>query len=483
MKLLLMRPQSMLRKIMPMGLMYIAGHLQKYTPEIEIEIIDLRQKSLSEKQIIDLVCKSVPDVVGISAVSMEAKLTHHLIECIKKANKNSKIIIGGPYATSLSHLALKDNNVLCCIMGEGEETAIELLSYISNEMGTSSNNDMLSSIKGIAWSRGGEYIKNPPREFISDPDIIPLPAYDLINIREYFRIFGTHSGLQARSEYASIFTSRGCPYHCVYCHDMFGKKIRYHSAQRIIDEIQLLYNEYAVREIHIEDDSFNLNRNRAKDIFNSIIKRGLDLKIAFPNGIRADHVDEEMLDLFKKAGVYRLAYGIETGSLNIQKQIKKRLNLEVAKQVIELTAKKRISTHGFFMLGFLGETKEDMFNTIKFARGSKLHTASFSFVIPQIGTQLYYSAKEAGYDLDNIDTDQLNPGDTEINISAVSTTELHKVRRLAYRTFYLNINRIIRLYLTTPRKMMLLRSFLVFLTNVLPISITFREKLQGMLFK
>ncbi len=482
MKLLLMRPQSGLKYIIPLGLMYIAGYLKKYLPEVDVEIMDLRQKNLPDSEITRLIGKSSPDIVGISAVSMEAKLTHSLIRCIKEADKDIKVLIGGPYATSLSKFAVKDSNVLCCIIGEGEKTVRELLVKMSEHSQQSGPVD-LSDINGINWSNEGEFIKNPPREFIADLDSLPMPAYDLIDIRNYFRSFGTHSGLQAHREYSSLFTSRGCPYRCSYCHDIFGKKIRYHSAERVIEEISLLYNEFGIREIHIEDDSFNINKERVKKIFNMVIEKGLKIKIAFPNGLRADQIDDEILDLFKKAGVFRLAYGIEAGSKRIQKQINKKLNLDVARKTIELTARKGISTHGFFMMGFLGETKEDMLETIDFALTSRLHTASFSFVIPQIGTQLYYDAIEAGHNFDNIDTDQLNPGDTEINISAVSTEELYRMRRTAYRKFYLNMGRILRLSSTTPRKLLLLKSLLVFLTNISPLPIDLREKLQAKLYR
>jgi radical SAM superfamily enzyme YgiQ (UPF0313 family) len=187
--------------------------------------------------------------------------------------------------------------------------------------------------------------------------------------------------------------------------------------------------------------------------------------------------------LFKKAGVYRLAYGIETGSKKVQKQIRKNINLDVVNNSVELTVKKGIFTHGFFMFGFLGETKDEMLETVNFALRSKLHTASFSFVIPQIGTQLWHDAVEAGYNFDAIDTDQLNPGDTEINISSISTKGLHKMRRKAYRKFYLNISRLFRLYAITPKKILLFKSFLVFLTNALPFSIKQRERLQAALYR
>lgn len=211
--------------------------------------------------------------------------------------------------------------------------------------------------------------------------------------------------------------------------------------------------------------------------------KGLYVKIAFPNGIRADLVNDHILNLFKEVGVYRLAYSIESGSLNIQKKITKNLNLEEARHNINLTVSKGISTHGFFMMGFLNETKEEMLQTIDYAAKSKLHTASFSFVIPQPGTQLYYDAVKNGYNFEDLDTDQLNPGDTEINISSVSTVELHKLRRAAYKKFYLNPIRIFRIWQTTPQKSILLKSLLVFLTNILPISITMREKIQGILYR
>jgi radical SAM superfamily enzyme YgiQ (UPF0313 family) len=461
-----------------MGILYIAGYLKNALPDLEIEIIDLRQKTVTDNDIADIIKKSAPDIVGISAVSMEANLVHSMIKVVKSVNIEIKVIIGGPYATSLSTRAVTDKNVYCCVIGEGEATALEVIKLIKE----GSTFD-LSTIKGIAYSKDGEYFKTLRREYIEDLDSIPMPAYDLIEISDYFRDFGTHSGFQAHREYSSIFSSRGCPYKCSYCHDIFGKKIRYHSAERILDEIKILYNKYGVREIHIEDDSFNINKERVKKIFNMIIDEGLKIKISFPNGIRVDHVNEEILDLFTKVGVYKLAYGIETASPNIQKDINKNLDLELAKKNIKLTADRGIVTQAFFMLGFLGETMKELKSTIKYAASSDLHMASFSFVIPQPGTPLYYQAIDAGFKFNNLDTDQLNPGDTEINISAVSIEELHLMRRAAYRKFYLNPVRMWRLYKVTPKKTVLFKSFMVFMTNILPISSIMREKAQGMLYK
>ncbi|MBF0472843.1 MAG: radical SAM protein [Nitrospirae bacterium] len=478
MKLLLMRPPSGLKKILPMGILYIAGYLQNAIPELDIEIIDLRQRNVTDKEISAIIKKSAPDVVGISAVNMEANLVHSMSSVIKSVDNNIKIIIGGPYATSLSTRAVIDKNVYCCVIGEGEATAVELIENIHN-----GNDERLSDIKGIAFLKDGQYFKTPQRDYISDLDSIPMPAYDLITISDYFRDFGTHSGFQAHREYSSIFSSRGCPYKCVYCHDIFGKKIRYHSPERILQEIRLLYIKYGVREIHIEDDSFNINKERVKKIFNMIIDQGLKIKISFPNGIRVDHVNVEILDLFKRVGVYKLAYGIESASPNIQKDINKNLDLELARKNIKLTAERGIVTQGFFMLGFLGETMEELNRTIDYAASSKLHMASFSFVIPQPGTPLYYQAIDAGFNFKDLDTDQLNPGDTELNISAVSIEDLHLLRRKAYRKFYLNPDRMYRLYKVTPKKTILFKSFMVFMTNVLPIPTTLREKAQAILYK
>ena len=161
-------------------------------------------------------------------------------------------------------------------------------------------------------------------------------------------------------------------------------------------------------------------------------------------------MDEELVDKLKEAGCYRIVYAIETGEPEIQRAIKKRLNLKKAQNIIDYTAKKGISTGGFFMLGFLNETEEQMNRTVDFALKSKLHTASFFVVQPFPKTELFEQAKKAGYKLDGHPQDHYYH--VTHNISKVSTERIYKIRGKAVRKFYFDPLRVMRFFRTTPVK-------------------------------
>ncbi len=177
---------------------------------------------------------------------------------------------------------------------------------------------------------------------------------------------------------APIFTSRGCPFGCIYCHNVFGKKFRARSAENVLDELSMLKREYNIGEIEIIDDCFNIDLSRAKEIARGIIDRKLDIAISFPNGIRADHMDKELVDLLKEAGTYRVYYAVETASPRLQKLIRKNVDLDRPKEIVDYTAAQGIMTCGFFMMGFPTETEEEIRMTIDYACRSKFHQVLFS---------------------------------------------------------------------------------------------------------
>jgi radical SAM superfamily enzyme YgiQ (UPF0313 family) len=188
----------------------------------------------------------------------------------------------------------------------------------------------------------------------------------------------------------------------------------------------------------------------------------LRLNFSFPNGVRADFLDEELLTLFKEGGVYRIAIGIESASPRILKYIKKRLNLDKVNKAISLITKYNISAHGFFMIGFPDESLGEIRETIRFACKSRLQTASFNIVIPYPQTEIYSHIKDKKH-LDEVDTGKLFMGSADINISQLPAGKINKLRRNAYLRFYLNPLRIWRIFLTTPNKMGLIRNFGVFM--------------------
>jgi radical SAM superfamily enzyme YgiQ (UPF0313 family) len=252
---------------------------------------------------------------------------------------------------------------------------------------------------------------------------------------------------QMKTRGVPISTSRGCPYQCAYCHNLFGKRIRYHSVENVIEQLRTLKEKYGVEEIEVIDDIFNLDLERAKTIFRRVIEEKLNLKFSFPNGLRSDRMDEEFLDIMKQGGAYRLVFAIESGSPRIQKLIKKHVKLEIAAKNIELAARRGFSLGGFFMLGFPSETEEEVMNTINFALKSKLATATFFVVTPFPGTDLHKMATELGY---NLPQEYEHYQKVSLNVSEIPSEKLEKLRQYALRKFYLNPKRLWLYLRTTP---------------------------------
>jgi radical SAM superfamily enzyme YgiQ (UPF0313 family) len=229
----------------------------------------------------------------------------------------------------------------------------------------------------------------------------------------------------------------------------------------VINELLYLKREKHIDEVDIIDDIFNLDKERSKAICDRIVQEKIKIGITFPNGLRADQMDEELIDKLKVAGCYRIIYAIESGSPRIQKEMKKKLNLEKSKYIIEYTAKKGISTGGFFMLGFLNETEAQMKMTTDFALKSKLHTASFFILQPFPRTEIFEQAKSAGFDLKGFPEDHYYR--VAHNISQVPVERIYKLRAKAIRRFYFNPLRVIRFLRTTPFRHMFLRKVIMIL--------------------
>ena len=289
----------------------------------------------------------------------------------------------------------------------------------------------------------------PPRPPIADLDPLPHPAWDLVDVPAYWREQNMN-GMFRHPRHMSIFTSRGCPYRCTYCHNVFGKRFQERSPENVLEEIELLYDRYGIRELHILDDIFNANRERAKEIMRRIARSGMELSIAFPNGLRGDRMDSELIALMRAAGVYKISYAIESASPRIQKLTRKNVDLERIRRVIDETAQAGILTQGFFMLGFPGETRAELEATIEYASATSLHFANFFVLNPFEGTPLVETLgpEALGYDFD--DPELNNYHEARQSLAAVSVAELNGFWRRAHREFYLDPRRLYRILRDLP---------------------------------
>ncbi|MFO8101211.1 MAG: radical SAM protein [Dehalococcoidia bacterium] len=465
MRLLLIRPDSPLVVTPPpVGLGYLAYAVKSARGD-EVLIIDGRRFRLSEEAVLGRVARFAPDAVGITAMTFEAPQAASLISRLKRKWPEVPVILGGAHATGYGPDLLGVIDADFLVLGEGEDTLVELLDALEKGLDP-------STVKGLVRkAQNGEVIFNDPREVIEDTSRIAVD-WEAIEPENYFGLWTRNAmNTVARAgRRLPVFTSRGCPYGCAYCHHIFGRKYRTFDIERIVSEMIDLRDRYRVREFEIIDDIFNLNLDRAREVMQQIIDRKLGCWLTFTNGLRADRMDEELLDLMVRAGTYRIDYAIESASPRIQKLVHKNLDLDRAREVVNMTSERRIVTGTYNMLGFPGETAEEMVATIDFATSLKNHIASFFYLMPFPGTELAESSPEIKERVRN-----LNFGDASgiaLNLSAVPDNVLRSMRQHAYRRFYSSPRRVMRVLRDVPRNPRLAASALTALR------LSFRENVN-----
>lgn len=388
-KILLFKSCSIVSKVKsitpPLGLLYIAAVLrERLQADICVIIASLEHHPI--QALISALRSFRPDVVGISALTAEAFLAHKAAAAVKMEVASVPIIMGGPHPSSDPEFVLCDFNIDAAVIGEGEETFIELVNLIMFEKFGWSNPALLHKIDGIAFRVDGDVQLSNPRIPIKDLDSLPFPAWDLIDYKKFWtRASMSTDGIMP---YMTMFTSRGCPYKCIYCHRLFGKSFRSRSPENVVAETDLLMKNGA-KKIEVLDDIANFNPSRFDKMLELMLARNLHPALSFPNALRADLINEESVGLLKRVGTGEVSVAIETASERLQKLIGKNLSLEKAKHTINMLTDRRIFTRGFFMLGFPTETEDEMLDTIRFAHSSRLHVAFFFTPNPFCNTELY----------------------------------------------------------------------------------------------
>ncbi len=425
----------------PLGLLYLASYLRKGNAH-QLKILDMRTTLMSPESAQQCVKDFEPDIVGISSLSLEESILNKTARKIKEWRSDCPVIVGGPYVNSARERLLTNPDLDYLVLGEGEETFPELVEAIVTKAD-------LKDIRGIAYRKAGYPVMNTARPFIEDLDRLLFPSWDMVDLKTYFNLprfmrFSPVAGVP----FMPVMTSRGCPYGCVYCHNIMGKRFRARSAENVFKELKVLYEDYGIREFEFIDDCFNLDKKRVHQLCDMIMGAGMKVHMCFPNGLRGDILDEETLRKLKAAGTTEISFAPETGSERIQKLIKKNANLSRLQEAIAAAVKVGIHAHGFFMLGFPTETREDLDLTLDFIKNTKLHTADFFIVNVFPDTELFSMVKAMGRAVPD-EYSSIDFHNTRINVSDVSDKELLSYQRKFFMTFYLRPARIVRLF-TSP---------------------------------
>lgn len=438
----------------PLGVLTLASWLrQELDAEVRVHDAGFEMYGASPPPVATvqkLVADLRPHVVGLGALTCERDCLGALARAVKEIAPDTTVVVGGPYPTSEPESWRACPAIDLAIRGEADEALPELVARIvrgQDPRGIPGVVDRISTpVSAVA----------PP---IADLDSVPLPAWDLIDLRAYARgRYRNQTGLPARRVYASVTTSRGCPYRCAYCHDVLGKRFRGYSVERVMAEIDDVVARGA-REIHFVDDIFNFDLGRAKEIFGRIAERHPGLSIAFPNGLRADRLDEEFAIAARRAGTWYAGVAIETASPRLQKLIHKHLNLEKVRRAIQWLERAGICTRSFVMLGFPTETEAEMEATIRFVIDSDTSEASFFNVVPYPGSGLYELAEQESPG--TADDVVERPFYSEASYYArVTGRDLSRIRDRAIRRFYLSRLRFARSLWRMPLRAFFSRAYL-----------------------
>jgi anaerobic magnesium-protoporphyrin IX monomethyl ester cyclase len=389
-KILLVKPNSLGDHIQPpLGLGYLASSV---AARHEVAILDMLKTKLSDEGFRRFLASGQYDVVGFQCYTHELQSVARLARIVKLQTARIVTVAGGPHPTLLPRETMEyfGDRMDFLLRGEGDESFPRFIDHISEKRPDP------SAIGGLVWRTEGEIRVNEKADFVKDLDRIPFPGWELIRPETYPP--AQHGAFFRRFPIAPIITTRGCPYACKFCAApvLCGREMRYRDPDSVMDEIKMLYSRFRIREFHIIDDNFTINPNHARAVLEKIIASGLPLSLAFPNGIRTETVDEPLLALMKKAGVYLISLGLESGSDRVLALMNKKLTVKKSEEKIHLMKKTGIDTAGFFIMGFPGETEADIRRTIRWSLRLPLLRANYGHFMPLPGTPIYRELEECG---------------------------------------------------------------------------------------
>lgn len=430
MNILLINPPCRSPNMVPLGLGYIASVLRNSGHKVNI--LDINAYQYSDGEVEDKIKAMEYDCVGIGGLTTTYKYVKWLSGLIKRWRPETPIVAGNMVVTAQPQLLLKNSKVDIAIIDEGELTAQELFSALS-EGGD------LSGINGLWYKKDGKICQNPNRPRIKDLDKLPFPAWDLFPMHIYLKNpIHIEFGLKS----INVCAVRGCPYCCSYCSRPFGRSVYARSADNIIEEIKEAKHRYGVEYVAFSGDHFLVNHAWIFELCEKIIRTKLKVKWGATG--RVNLIDKKILWTMRNAGCICLGYGFESGSQRILNNMDKRATVEQAQEAIRLTRETGIYVLSSFMFGMVGETKETIQETIDFIKRMRIPEDRLLFTTPYPNTPLYELARRMGRLPLDEDKYVESLGEMHhtclVNLTDFSDNELLRLKEEAERTIRQNFS-------------------------------------------
>jgi len=428
-RVLLIKPNNLCDHIQPsLGLGYLAQQIRK---DHDVTLFDCIKSHTPPEEIAGVVEALQPHVVGIQSYTFDVPNVKRMLRAIRRCDPRITTVVGGAHVSADPIPACRafGDDLDYGFNGEGEIGFGPFLNAL--EKGA----DNYDGIPGVIWRHGDQLVVNPSR-LVENLDELGMPAFDLLRPDTYPE--SQHGAFYNKFPISPILTTRGCPHSCTFCSApiLSGKRLRHHSVEYIQRMIRLLYSVYGIREIHIVDDNFTQEIDYAKSVLRMILDMRLDISLALPNGIRMDRVDDELLEMMKAAGVYVVSVAVESGNDQVLKAMNKKTTVHKIRENVARIRRHGLDVAAFFILGFPGETRETIRDTVRLARELDLVRANFFTYLPLPGTASYRDLVESG-EIEKVDWNDFKFMSAAYVPKGLTRDELLSLKRKAFLGFYL----------------------------------------------
>ena len=369
------KEKLIMRPYVPLGILYIAAYLE--SKGIENEVFDTTFSTF-EKFKLNLLTKK-PNLIGIYTNLMTKISVIRTIKFIRECKEleNCKIILGGPEIRYNAQNYLQQGADML-VVGEGEETFYEISEALIK------NGNLPKDIHGTAYLQEGKLIFTTERVLIKDINTLPMPARHKIDLTLYGNAWKKHHGYSMYS----ISTMRGCPYTCKWCsRAVYGGTYRRRSPKLVVDEMECIKKNYKPDQIWFVDDVFTINHKWLREFRDELVKR--NVIVPYEIITRADRMSDEVIAILKETGCFRVWIGAESGSQKIIDAMDRRVDVKMVRENIIKTKRQGIEAGTFIMLGYPGEQRADIKETITHLKVSDPSFYTITLAYPITGTPLY----------------------------------------------------------------------------------------------
>lgn len=426
----------------PLGLAYIAAVLRREGHEVDVldcvvhdfEIeVPVRESfiryGMPYAEIVRYIAERDPDVVGVSAVQSIRKWeSMEVCQAAKEVDPAIVTILGGSYPSCFPEEAMSCQALDYAVLGEGERTVVQLLAALGN------GGPGLGHIDGLAYRRDGAVVVQPRTEYIEDLDSLPYPAWDLFPMEAYSSV-GVGTGSFGTKHYCLMETSRGCPMNCHYCGKNKSKGLgyRFRSPDHVLGELRMLVEDFGIEEVQFEDYNCLSHKRRWTEICQGIIDSGLEVAWSMPHGMQVKLLNREWLDLFRRSGCDTLYLAVESANQPYLDAMGKGVKLDDTRDVVTIARDLGFAICGYFMIGVLGESMDDIKATVDYALSLDLDDVGFFIANPIPGSRLYQAIEEQALFVDGFDTSHIRYSMANVKSDHWVSADLQRIRHMAWQ--------------------------------------------------